>query len=1756
MVSNPTNSPQLQHVDELDPKEETKVEGLEALAHRLAVEQPASRRTSSGPYLLDRLEGQTELLRKAYQYFAGTSREELSYSYAAEWLLDNFYIIQQALRQVKEDMPPGYYRKLPRLDASSPLADYPRIYALAREIVCYSGLQLDMDRVRRFISAYQQVIPLTMGELWALPTMLRLTIIENLVQAVVDLTRLSTSNQLLSPRAALPELANEDIVANSIISLRKLSVQDWKNFFESVSLVEQALQQDPAGVYAQMDFETRDTYRKTVEELALAVGLGEEQVAWASLQMAQESDRSGGPLEFANRLRHVGYYLLDQGRTLLEPRLGYQPGLSVQIRRWLFNHPPLVYLGSISLLSLVFLLVLINYSLAAGATMWQAAATVVLGLILAMTAAVSLTNWVITRSVPPRVLPKMNFEEGIPVEFSTMVVIPALLTSESAVASLLQQLELHYLRNSGPHLYFALLTDFTDAPEQHMPEDEVLVEAARAGIEALNEKYNQQGCSPFLFFNRDRAWNPGEGVWMGRERKRGKLEEFNRLLLGSHDTSYSVQEGCLELLPGIKYVITLDADTVLPRDSALRLAATLAHPLNQAIFDPDTGRVVAGYTILQPRTEVKPGEANVSLFTQIFSGDTGLDLYTLAVSDVYQDLFGEGIYVGKGIYDVAAFERSLAGRVPENSLLSHDLFEGIHGRVGLVTDIVLFEDYPPNYLVQVHRSHRWVRGDWQLLPWLLPRVPAAGGGKKRNDLSLIDRWKIADNLRRSLVALGLLALFVAGWLWLPGSPLFWTMAGLLLSAVPLLTAIIGELAGLLIENNSVGSVLQSIRNATLRWLLELAFLPYETVVMLDAIGRTLWRLLVSRKHLLEWTTAADTVHLFGQEMKPDLTWRKMIFSLLLAAALAALITLLNPDALLPALPLLAAWLLAPEIAHWISRPISYEPAPLSAGQRQRLRSLGRSTWFYFEKFVDPEGHWLPPDHFQESPRGTVAYRTSPTNIGLYLLSALTAYDLGYIGLPGLALRLGDTFNEMDKLERYRGHFLNWFNTRTLEPLPPRYVSTVDSGNLAASFLALRQGCLSLPANPVLRQERWQGLQDSLAVLTEILEGKSTVTDRKTRLLLDHLVGIQQQVLALPDDRAEWPGLWAKLGDRDWPEFERSLGAWVEAAAAELEVMTLQSLQMWSERVRLQILYTRRELDMLMPWLTFLKRPPALFGRTDLNPELLGQWQGLQAALPTTPPLNRIGEICEAAQGYLAKLKNGLWTQPGPRDQAEEAQVWCTNLSIKLRVARIAVRGLLADYASLSSRADRYVQEMEFGFLFDKNRQVFHIGYNVDAGILDSNYYDLFASEARIASFVAIAKNDIPQSHWLHLGRPLTQVNGRRTLLSWSGTMFEYLMPPLLMRSYEGTLLHQTAHAVTKLQIAYGKQHKVPWGISESGYYHFDSNQNYQYQAFGIPGLGFKRGLGENLVVAPYASLLALAVQPQAVMENVEHLEEAGMRGHYGFYEAIDYTQTRLPLGHKQAVVRSYMAHHQGMILLALANYLLDEKIVHRFHADPRLQSIDLLLQEQVPQQVPLEELPTGEVTAIRPAQPPVTATPWSVPVQTPGPQAHYWSNGRYSLLITSAGSGFSRWQEADLTRWRADTTLDNWGTWVYVLDRDSGELWSAGYQPTAVKPETQEVLYYPHKVEFRRRDQDISLVMEITIPPDEDIEIRQITLTNHSDHRRRLGLTSYGEVILAVQAGDSRHPAFNKLFIESEYVADVNGLLFRRRLGSLFRPAG
>ena len=1674
------------------------------------------------------LHAQEEQFRAATRQLQAKSNTQ-PLSTSAEWLLDNFYLVQQTCRQIREDMPSNFYRQLPKRDAG-PLQDYPRVYAIAQKLIVMRKAHLDLEYITRFVHLYQNLTQLTMGELWALPVMLRLGLVEFLAQTVSRITDMPRDNPL--PTLPMPNAINDDeMVANCITSLRMLASQDWQDFFESVSRIEEILRNDPAHVYGNMDQVTRDRYRKVIEKLAQATDQDEQSIASQAIDLAQSHAQLATPLA-----AHVGYYLIDAGREQLERGVGYRVPMSARARRWILAHPTPVYLGSIGLLTLimVFCCIVYTYTREAGATLLQGLAIALLLLIPALNLSVSLVNWLITLVMPPHVLPKMDFEDSIPSDCKTLVVIPSLLSNTAEVKSLLKQVELHFLRSQDAHLYFALLTDLLDSPQARANGDDPLVVQVKAGIRALNEKYLRATSGPFYLFHRDPRWNPSEERWMGWERKRGKLHELNMMLRGGAETAFSVQMGDVDVLRELKYVITLDADTLMPREAAHRLVATLAHPLNRAEFDPRNGTVINGYTLLQPGIEITSTSVNRSRFTRIFAGAAGLDLYSRAVSNAYQDLFGEGSYVGKGIYEIDAFERSLAGRMPENALLSHDLIEGLHGRVGLVTDIVLYEDYPPHYYVYLRRSRRWIRGDWQLLPWLFPRVPAVKKGTLPNNLSIIGRWKILDNMLRSLLSPALLLLFVSGWLWLPGSSLLWTLVGGLSLVVPVLTDLVLNLVQAM-RGGPWRSVFLTFQTGFVRWILALTFILYETLLTLSGVATTLVRLFITRKHMLEWTSYADTMRGATRGM----TLKQVLAALLSTSTLTVLIAWANPIALCVALPLLSLWLLSPAIADWISRPIDHAASPLTSNETAQLRALARRTWYFFEQFVGPEDNWLPPDHFQEAPRGIIAHYTSPTNVGLLLLSTLAAYDLGYIGLSDLSARLHTTFESMSQLEKFRGHFLNWYDTQTLEPLMPRYVSTVDSGNLVASLRALGQGCQVLRRQSVLRREDWEGLLDTLSLFDEIIN--DLPADAVTTLQ-STLAKMRQQVITGQNDSDFWAPLLDQLIRENWTELNQMLMALVASETSTLDADALRNLGLAADRTQYHLYSMQRGIDQLMPWRALLNQPPAQFIHPAAPLALREAWQTLCAAFLTVPKLEEIELTCTTGLSNLRHLLDfeGL---------DSDAQEWCAFLAEKLSGAGLAADTLMRNFENVVEQAAHYVQMMNFRCVFDARRQLFHIGYNVTGERLDNNYYDLLASEARIASFVTIAKNEVPPSHWLHLGRPLTQTAGTRGLLSWGGTMFEYLMPTLLMRTYDETLLQSSCLAAVDAQIDYGNRKNVPWGISESGYYAFDANQNYQYRTFGVPNLGFKRNLTEDLVIAPYASLLALSLRPREVLENIIHLDALKMLGTHGFYESIDFSPSRLTLSEKHAIVRSYMAHHQGMILLALVNYLHDNVMVRRFHSDPVVRSVELLLQEKVPYDAPIDEVRPEDARTNREdrEQKKVEAAPWRVPTQLPAPQVHFLSNGRYGVLITSTGAGFSRWQDLDLTRWRADTTREDSGVWIYLQDTDNGDVWSATAQPTASKPESHSVQFYPHMAVFRRSDHGIGLTLEIVVAPEDDVEIRRISLTNHSKRIRRIAVTSYGEIILAPQAADARHPAFNKLFIESEYVMETHTLLFQRR---------
>jgi cyclic beta-1,2-glucan synthetase len=1756
----------------------------------------------SGRSLLTQLERNKRFLERAYREVAAAFRGQEPLTPDAEWLLDNFHIVEDVLRNIRHDLPPGYYSELPVLrdDPSwGPLAGLPRIYALALTLVAHTGSSLDEGQILHFVRAYQSVAPLTIGELWAVPTMLRLALLENLrrlsaqvlqnrktrldaqrwadrarqaeaarkqplplpeapgdgfvvalLQALRDVPLtgraadhlndwLSIHAPANSPRSASEALRrehqrqamNQVAVGNCVTSLRLLSNLDWAQFFEQASLLEAILRTDPAGVYARQDFTTRDRYRKAVEELARGARLSELDVGRILLQRASE-----GPFPES----HIGWHLLGAGRAPFEQDLGFRPTAAIGLRETLTAHPNSVFFGLLTLFTLILLFIpfaAIGFSVSG----WMALVIFLVLLLPVSEVAVALTNFVVCHLLLPRVLPRLDFKEGIPPEFTTFVVMPTMLTRPEGVTALLERLELHYLANPDPQLRFALLTDFGDSPTQTQPGDAELVRLALEGIRKLNEQHPlpTPAFDPpqdrFFLFHRHRQYNAAQGCWMGWERKRGKLEEFNRLLRGDRGTSYSSCSADIAHLPAVPFVLTLDTDTILPREAARRLISTLAHPLNRPVLSADGRRVIAGYGLLQPRVNFLYRTGLRSWFARIFASSAGVDPYSAAVSDVYQDLFGRGTFTGKGLYDVDAFHATAGGAFPENSILSHDLIESTLARCALVTDNEVFDDFPSRYHAYARRDHRWVRGDWQLLPWLAPRVPIADGARAPNVLPFLERWKIVDNLRRSLVPPALILLLALGWLVLPGSPGAWTVLAVSVVAMPVLLFLLEQMISL-IRGASPLSLWRQARasfGATAgQALLLLTFLADSSRLNLDAIGRTLWRVFVSRQHMLEWETAAAAEARLGNG------WRHFFVNMWPAVALAlvlgVLVVVVCPAALPAALPILLLWMASPMVAWFVSQPLKTRERPLDEAGQLRLRQIARKTWGFFETFVGPEDNWLPPDNYQEEPKHEVAHRTSPTNIGMLLLSTLSAHDLGYLTLEDLVRRIKATLDTLDRLELFKGHLLNWYDTVSLHPLYPRYVSTVDSGNLFGTLLTLKSGLCEKRNEPFPSIAASKGLGDVLSLIRIEVEqmrrkvnGSGQPGNEALWLKLsEHLGDLVRRTEELRhpgnllDNLSRLESLQA-----EWDTVARQLHGLGDLLAA-----TPDTLTRWVGRFGEQLRHAKAELIAVAPWLDAL-RDAGLESLSDKK-----EWHALRQRLVSPTGVAPLAAELPKLRQETATLASGVEGVPRAHLEALERSL----------ADSIAPR-LAEELNGLAGRADRLGRGMDFRFLYNAERDLFTIGHNVELERHDQSHYDLLASESCIASFLAVASGEAPRKHWFQLGRLSTEAAGRDGLISWGGTMFEYLMPRLLLPVPAGTLLDVAQTTAVARQIEYARQRGVPWGISESAFNALDTHQNYQYQSFGVPGLGLKRGLTQDLVLAPYACLLAVTVDPHDAISNLENLSEMGAEGPFGFYEAVDCTPARLQRGQKYQVIRSYMAHHQGMALVALTNKLFDDIMPRRLRAEPLVLASELLLQERVPMEAPLV-MPHEESEGGAPP------APMSYPVSrqlnspdTPAPRIHFLSGGRCSLMVTNAGGTYTRCRDLDVTRWRPDRTCDNYGLFIYIRDRDNGAVWSAAYQPTCQRPEKYQVVYSIDKAEYRRIDDHIETVTEIVVSPEKDVGVRRVTLINHDTRPRELEITSYVEIVLLPHGADLAHPAFGKLFLETEWLPRSGALLCRRR---------
>ena len=1777
------------------------IERLEQHAQTLAAEQHIAPSAKQGRPITDRLYDNSKVLTETYLAVVGAHSAHQPITPAAEWLLDNFHIVDEQIREIKNDLPPGFYRRLPKL-AEGPLQGYPRVFGVAWAVVAHTDSAFDTERLTRFVEAYQRVQPLTIGELWALSITLRITLVENLRRLAEAITAQQTAilladtladrfagaadgspepastvsrdldrapwsaafavelaqrlrdhdpnstpalrwlnDRLAAERTTTDEIVREEFrrqsaidvtVRNVIISMRLVSTINWAEFFESVSPVDAVLR--GASDFGAMDFQTRDLYRRAIEEIARESGHDEVVVAERAIAAGRRAtDPMADKPPAARYKEEPGYYLIARGRPAFEKELGCRVPFGRRFFRLNSNIGVMSYVSMIAIVTAMVLTLALLAVAYAGTGGWQLFVLAIVGLVPASDIAVAIVNRAITQQVGGKPLPGLELRNGITPDLRTIVVVPTLLTGATTIEEQIERLEAHYLSNPDDNFSFALISDWRDCATEHNADDDRLLDAATAGIARLNTRYRPVGAGArFFLLHRRRIWNASEGMWLGWERKRGKLHELNRLLRGAADTTFMAVDGRAPALPsGIRYVITLDADTRLPIGAARRLVGKMAHPLNQPIFDPHEGLVVRGHGMLQPRvTPSLPLGSEGSLFQRAFSGPNGLDPYALAVSDVYQDLFEEGSYCGKGIYEIDSVIAALGEQIPENAVLSHDLLEGIFARAGLASDIEVVEEFPSRYVVAAARQHRWVRGDWQLLPWIFGFRLTAQDGSRKTSIPLMGRWKLLDNLRRSLSAPAALLTMLIGWLLpLPVAGIVTAYVLLTIALPPLLPAIAGifpHRAGVSLRNH-----LRTVRGDFALGLLQSAFLiiflAHQAWIMVDAVARTLFRLFISRSHLLEWVTAAQT----NDDLQFDR--RRLALQIAATAASAGVAAVAfyfsGQQSWMIAAPFLVLWTLSPLVAHWASLPppasghLSVTPADVLA-----LRLVARRTWRFFEKFVTAEDNMLPPDNFQEDPRPIVAHRTSPTNLGLYLLSVVAAHDFGWLGTLEALERLEATFASMKKLERFRGHFYNWYDTSDLRTLEPKYISSVDSGNLAGHLLALGNACREISAGPIGNRNWILGLEDAIALVRDAAGPHGN----ERRPPSPAYAGLNAAIDAFAATLRNAPSTPAGIAQRvfDMTQLADALATCARLWSLECGGGTETEIITWAEALRTSVLAHRRDVDLLIPWASLV------------TPEILADGQAA-ALLNTMPTLAALPSHCEAVARMLANCRHG----GTPEDLA--------TLKGAVEQSASAAQLLMYRAAAIADLTKTMFDAMEFGFLFDPGRQLLSIGFRDSDGCLDSNFYDLLASEARLASFIAIAKGDLPAKHWFQLGRTLTPIDGSSGLISWSGSMFEYLMPSLVMRAPAGSLLEQTNRLVVWRQEQYGAELGVPWGMSESEYNLRDIEHTFQYSGFGIPDLGYKRGLGENTVIAPYATGLASMVDPAAAASNFEHLTSVGARGIYGWYYALDFTPSRLPQGSSVAVIHAYMAHHQAMIVVGIANALQDGRMRARFHVEPIIRAAELLLQERMPRDVAVARPPSEQTgdAAQNPSQAP-DAQRYFTSAHSRAPRTHLLSNGRFSTMVTATGSGYSRWRDVAITRWREDATCDGRGAYIFLHDVQGGQTWSAGYQPSVVEPDSYDVIFSEDRVEIVRRDASITTTLEVMVSPEDDAEVRRVSITNHGTQARDIEVTSYAELALARQADDAVHPAFAALFVETELAPDLGAILATRRQCSVGDP--
>lgn len=1267
-----------------------------------------------------------------------------------------------------------------------------------------------------------------------------------------------------------------------ITSIRKINRINFQKIFEKTNKTEELLNEDPSGIFKNMTDDTKEMYRQKIKELSNKMQISEIYITEEILKLANEYKESE---EIEKRKKsHVGYYLIDDGIIDLKEKL-----LEKIIKRHSKESRQKLYI-LISILTPLILDFLIVFNLKTNNLLKILVAIIFYVPIYEIS--IKIINYLLGKIVKPKKIPKMNLENGIGIENKTMVVIPTILATEEKIKEMIEKIEIYHLANQDENLYFTLLGDCTTSEKEVENIDEQLIKCGKKEIEKLNQKYNV--CNKFNFLYRKRRWNQGEEQYLGWERKRGLLLQFNDVLLKQKQKDF-ICNTLENFDEEIKYVVTLDADTNLILDSAQKMIGAMSHILNRPqIYN---GRVIDGYGIMQPRIGILLEDSQKTMFTKIFSSNPGVDFYTNAISDIYQDCFKEGIFTGKGIYDLHTYQYLIKDKLPENKILSHDLLEGNYLRCGLLSDVVLLDTFPCKYLSYVERENRWIRGDWQIASWLEKTVD-----KRKNPINTISKFKIFDNLRRSVLPIAQIILLLISM----KENIFFLNLLIIISIF--ITSILETINKVIFKKSITEEKIYAdkkfhrnisgIRGSLLRCVLELSFLPTVALNSGKAIVKTLYRL-KKKKKLLEWKTS----EFVDKNCENNLEYycKKMLFNILIGIVIFGL---LNPFAMVIG----TLWILAPYVAWKISQDIKKE-TNISKENKQYLTEIARKTWNYFNDSFKEENNYLVPDNYQLGRKNKFVNRTSSTNIGLEILSIISAYDLKFIGLEEAKEKINKLIDTIIKLDKWNGHLYNWYNIKNLAPLKPEYVSTVDSGNFV---------------------------------------------------------------------------------------------------------------------------------------------------------------------------------------GYLYVLKNFLLNKDRENPNIQ--------------------------------KIDELIQNTDFKTLYNPNNRLFSIGFDVENNKLTDSYYDFLASEARQTSFVSIAKKDIKYKHWTNLSRTLTSMDGYKGLISWSGTAFEYLMPNLIMEIPEGSLIDESCKFARISQIEYSKRNNIPWGISESAYSLKDLQSNYQYKAFGVPTLGLKRGLDEELVVSPYSTFLFLEYDIDEAIKNLKELEKMNMKGEYGFFESIDFTKERLNQGKKYEPVKTYMAHHQGLILNSINNIINKNILKRRFMNNPEIKAVEILLNERMPETVVLSKEKGNKLTKGKYIN--KYDDKEIIYKNENKKRLNAISSDNYTSVIDTNGRGYSKYNNIQINRNR-NRLDDKEGIGFFIKNIRNKKTWSTF--------ESDEVKFTQYKEEFIKKAENIETQMKIFLVPDKSAEIRQLTIKNKGILKEELEVYGYLEPVLSDVRQDIAHPSYNNMFLKFEY---------------------